>query len=229
MKTAEESARLAKAMVEIGAACGRRVSALITNMDLPLGQAVGNALEVEEALAVLQGEGPEDLKEVCLALAAEMIALSHELPAEEARQKVEEALESGAAYEKMKEWIAAQGGDLAAFLEERKKRCGEYVVCAPADGFIASMDAQKIGISAMLLGAGRARKEDAIDPAAGLILLKKTGDKVQKNEPIAKLFSATVKDFGPAEQCYLEGLEFTDQKPALLPLILRKIGVEADG
>ena len=229
MKTAEESARLAKAMVEIGAACGRRVSALITNMDLPLGQAVGNALEVEEALAVLQGEGPEDLKEVCLALAAEMIALSHELPAEEARQKVEKALERGAAYKKMNEWIAAQGGDLDAFAREREKGCAEYTVCAPADGYIARMDAQKIGISAMLLGAGRARKEDLIDPAAGLILLKKTGDGVQKGEPIAKLFSATVKDFGQAEKCYLEGLEWADQKPTLLPLILRKIGVESDG
>lgn len=224
MKTPEDAAVLAKAMVEIGTACGRRMAALITNMDLPLGAAIGNALEVEEAIAVLKGEGPEDLKEVCIALAAQMLSLCRNWNLAQAEAKVKEALQSGAAYEKFEEWIAAQGGDLNAFLQQRKLPCRSHSIIAKESGYITAMDAERIGVAAMLLGAGRAKKEDPIDYAAGIRLLKKTGEQVQKGEPIAALFTATAESFDAAEQCFFNALTIGDQPPRMLPLVLDRIG-----
>ena len=221
MKTAEDSIRLAEEMVRIGTACGRRVSALITNMDLPLGQVIGNAAEVEEAIAVLKGKGPADLREVCLALASEMLSLCNGWSAEEAMEKATAALDSGIAYQKFEEWITAQGGDLAAFGAERAVKT--YTVCAPESGYIQQMDAERIGIAAMLLGAGRATKEDTIDFAAGITMLKKTGDAVEQGEPIATLYTATAA-FEAAETQYLGALKIGAEKPALQPLVLKKIG-----
>lgn len=221
MKTTEDSIRLAEEMVRIGTACGRRVSALITNMDLPLGYAVGNALEVEEAVAVLQGKGPADLREVCLALAGEMLALCNGWNAEEAMEKATAALDSGIAYRKFEEWIKAQGGDLAAFGEERMVK--SHVICAPQSGFIRKMDAEKIGIAAMLLGAGRATKEDTIDFSAGIMMHKKNGDAVEQGEPIATLYTSTAS-FEAAEKQYLNAIEIGVKEPTLQPLVLKKIG-----
>lgn len=224
MKTAEDAKILAKAMVGIGTACGRKMAALITNMDLPLGSAIGNALEVEEAIAVLKGDGPEDLKEVCIALASQMLSLCRNWSLEQAEMKVKEALQSGVAYAKFEEWIAAQGGDLNAFLQQRKNPCRSHRVLAKESGYITAMDAEQIGIAAMLLGAGRAKKEDAIDYVAGIRLLKKTGEQVQKGEPIAELFTASAENFDGAEQCFLSALTIGNQPPKRLPLILDRIG-----
>ncbi|MBR2013747.1 MAG: pyrimidine-nucleoside phosphorylase [Clostridia bacterium] len=224
MKTAEDAKILAEAMVEIGTACGRNMAALITNMDLPLGSAIGNALEVEEAIAVLKGQGPEDLKEVCVALASQMLSLCRNWSLEQAEMKVKEALQSGAAYAKFEEWIAAQGGDINAFLQQRKNPCRSHRVLAKESGYITAMDAEQIGIAAMLLGAGRAKKEDAIDYAAGIRLLKKTGEQVQKGEPIAELFTASAESFDGAERCFLNSLTIGEQPPKMLPLILDRIG-----
>ncbi|MBQ7090689.1 MAG: thymidine phosphorylase, partial [Clostridia bacterium] len=129
MKTAEDSIQLAEEMVRIGTACGRRVSALITNMDLPLGQAIGNAAEVEEAIAVLRGKGPADLREVCLALASEMLILCRGWSKQEAMEKATAALDSGLAYQKFEEWITAQGGDLERFWQERDRPIPCRLVC----------------------------------------------------------------------------------------------------
>lgn len=224
MKTAEDAAILAKAMVEIGSACGRNMAALITNMDLPLGSAIGNALEVEEAIAVLKGEGPEDLKAVCIALASQMLSLCQGWSVEDAKSKVQEALENGSAYAKFEEWIAAQGGDLPKFLEQRTHPCRIHKVVAQEDGYIEAMDAEQIGIAAMLLGAGRAKKEDTIDYDAGIRLMKKTGDAVQKGDLLAEFYTASVKDFDNAEQCFIKALTIGAQPPRLLPLILDRIG-----
>ncbi len=224
MKTAEEAAILAKAMVDIGTACGRKMAALITNMDLPLGSAIGNALEVEEAIAVLKGQGPEDLKEVCIALAAQMLSLCRNWNLEQAETKVKEALQSGSAYTKFEEWIAAQGGDLNTFLQQRKNPCRSHRVVAKESGYIIAMDAEKIGIAAMLLGAGRAKKEDTIDYSAGIRLLKKTGDAVQEGEPLAELFTTSAREFAQAEQCFLSALTIGNQPPKRLPLLLDRIG-----
>ncbi len=224
MKTAEDAKILAKAMVGIGTACGRKMAALITNMDLPLGSAIGNALEVEEAIAVLKGEGPQDLKEVCVALASQMLSLCQNWSLTQAEEKVKKALQSGAAYAKFEEWIAAQGGDLNEFLQQRKARCRSHCIAAKERGYITAMDAEQIGIAAMLLGAGRAKKEDAIDYTAGIRLLKKTGDAVQKGESIAELVTSSAEGFEAAEQCFLNGLTIGEQPPRLLPLILDRIG-----
>ncbi len=224
MKTPEAAAELAAEMVEIGSACGRKVSALITNMDLPLGLAVGNALEVEEALEVLAGEGPSDLREVCLALSSEMLTLCNGWSPEKAKKAAEDALQNGKALAKMKEWIAAQGGDLTAFSEGRKKTVASYEILSPEEGYIVQMDAEKIGLSAMLLGAGRASKEDQIDFDAGLKILKKTGDRVEKGETLAVLYTGTDRDFRAAEDCYLSALKWGAERPEPQPLIYRRIG-----
>lgn len=224
MKTPEAAAELAKEMVAIGSSCGRKVSALITNMDLPLGLAVGNALEVEEAMEVLAGEGPADLREVCLALASEMLVLCKDYSEAEARALAEKALQSGKALAKFKEWIAAQGGNLEDFIQTRKKEVASYEVLADQNGYICEMDAEKIGLAAMLLGAGRASKEDVIDFDAGLKILKKTGDKIQAGEPIAVLYTATARDFKTAEQCYRSALTIGEERPMEQPLVYRKIG-----
>ena len=224
MKTPEAAAELAEEMVNIGTNCGRNVAALITNMDLPLGLAVGNALEVEEALEVLRGKGPEDLKTVCLALAVEMLTLCKGLSSDEAMKQAKDALQTGKALAKMQEWIAAQGGDLEAFEQGRKKEVSSYEVLAPEGGYIQKMDAEKIGLAAMLLGAGRASKEDAIDYDAGLKILKKTGDAVATGEPVAVLYTGTGRDFKTAEERYLSALTVGAEKPSEQPLIYRRIG-----
>ncbi|MBQ6823900.1 MAG: thymidine phosphorylase [Clostridia bacterium] len=225
MKDADSAAALAAEMVSIGTACGRNVAALITNMDLPLGLAIGNALEVEEAMEVLQGRGPADLREVCLALAAEMLTLCHGWSSEEALRKATDALEIGKAYAKMQEWITAQGGDLAAFAEGRKKEVSSHTVAAPESGYITHMNAEMIGHAAMLLGAGRATKADVIDFDAGILLLKKTGDPVAAGDPIALLYGN--RGFEAAETCYLQAITVGTEKPAEQPLIYRRMGAEA--
>ncbi len=225
MKTPEEAAALAQEMVRIGRSCGRRMAAFITNMDRPLGNAIGNALEVQEALAVLQGQGPGDLKEVCLALAAEMLALCHGWSGQEALQKATDALADGRALAKMKEWITCQGGDLYSF---EIKHANPPVTCkdllAPADGYIRAMNAEKIGIAAMLLGAGRATKADSIDYDAGIVLEKKTGDRVQKGAVIARLYATDPQKLDGAQKAFMEAVEIGQQPPRVLPMIHQKIG-----
>ena len=225
MKTKEDAAALAKEMVAIGRANGRNMAALITDMDRPLGQKIGNALEVEEAIAVLKGEGPEDLKEVACALAAEMLSLCHGWSREEAAAKVEDSLASGKAYRQFENWIHAQGGDLAAFLEMRAaKDWEEREILAPQSGYIAKMDAERIGIAAMLLGAGRGKKEDALDYEAGICLYKKTGEKIEKGAPLARLYAKDASKFEAAERSFLEAISVKEKCLTSVPAILDRIG-----
>ena len=210
LKTTAEARTLADTMVNIGSALGRNVRALITDMDTPLGSAIGNALEVREAVDVLKGGGPADLKEVCLALAGNMLELAG-IPAENAGK----ALESGAAYRKFCEWIAAQGGDPEAPLPEAKNVTG---VNAPASGFITHTDTERIGVAASLLGAGRLIAGDPVDHAAGIVMLAKTGDRVTAGQPIARLY--TNGDHAEAENAFLSAVEIGDVPPAPRPLIL---------
>lgn len=227
MKTPEEAETLAKEMVAIGTACGRRVCALITDMDRPLGNAIGNALEVEEALEVLSGKGPEDLREVCLSLASEMLSLCNGWSREQARKEAETALQCGKAFSKFEEWIKRQGGNLYTFKEARAaKSVASWEVLAPQSGYLAEMDAEKIGISAMLLGAGRATKTDVIDYDAGILLMNKTGDYVEKGAVIARLFATDPSRFENAEKAFLDALTFGESPAEPRPLIFGKIGGE---
>ncbi len=222
MKTPEDARKLAQAMVDIGERCGRRCVAVLTSMDAPLGNAIGNALEVKEALSVLKGEAGGDLKEVCLTLAAEMIALVREISVEEARRLAEEVLQSGAAFEKMKQWIAAQGGD-TRYLDDPTlfpAAAHRLDVVANDGGVITAMNAEEIGMTAVMLGAGRAAKADSIDPAAGVILHKKTGDSVTKGDLLATLYTERAETLEAAKARYLDALKIENAAVQPLPLIM---------
>ena len=220
MKTREDGEALARQMVDIAAACGRQAAALVTNMDMPLGSAVGNAIEVMEAVEILQGGGDRRLRRLCEALATEMLCLCQGWSPEEAAARVTEAVDSGAAFEQLCRWIAAQGGD-AAYLRDlsRFPAAPAYEVCAPADGYIAAMDAERIGIVGVALGAGRATKEDVIDFAAGIRLLKKTGDAVAAGEPIALLYTNRAEAVESATAAYLDALTISATAPEAQELI----------
>ncbi|MBO4839373.1 MAG: pyrimidine-nucleoside phosphorylase [Lachnospiraceae bacterium] len=226
MKTVPDAVELAQKMVTIGRACGRNMSALITDMSEPLGFAIGNAMEVQEALAVLRGEEIEDLKEVCLALAGEMLSLSLQMTPEEGRKLAEETLASGAAYKKMKQWVAAQGGDERYIREPERFPAAAYSreILAKEEGYIAAMDTEAIGRAACQLGAGRKTKADVIDMAAGIRLCKKLGDHVEKGDVLAVLYTEREETLYEAVRLYKQALTFSPdpvKKPPLVHRIIR--------
>ncbi len=228
MKNEEDAAALARAMVDIGTECGRNVSAVLTNMDIPLGCGIGNALEVEEAMEVLRGEGPADLRTVSVVLASHMVSLSLGITVEEAKSRVEDALDSGRALNTFRRWITAQGGDGAVCDDPSVMKRSSIIreVRAPRDGYITHMNTEKIGEAAVVLGAGRTQKEDDIDPAAGLRILKKTGDFVQAGDVLAYLHTESEKSFREGESRYLDAIEFGENAPETMPLISRVIRAE---
>lgn len=221
MKTPADGEALARAMVEIGQSCGRKVRALVTNMDLPLGYAIGNALEVAEAVEILHGRGCPALRELCLALAANLYALSFSVPVDAALDLATAALDSGRALAKFREWIAAQGGDPACADDPAALGTATFsaVVKAPRTGYLAHMDAERIGRVAMLLGAGRAEKADNIDPLAGIQLAAHTGDSVEAGAVLATLYTADAAKIEAAQAAFLSAVTFSDDKPAGQPLI----------
>ena len=221
MKTPEDAEALATEMVKIGKMCGRNTRAVITNMNRPLGNNIGNALEVQEAIDVLKNSGPEDLREVCLALATEIVASTKGISREEAEILTNDALTSGKAYNKFIEWVKAQGATQNEL--SFKKADYSYDVISETDGYIVSSDAEKIGISAVILGAGREKKEDTIDMSAGIILNKKTGDKVTKGDTIATLYSCNKNSFEGAKKQFLDALEFSENEPIKEPLIYKVV------
>ncbi len=225
MKTVEEAEELSKKMVDIGDACGRKVAALITDMNTPLGKNIGNALEVKEAIEVLNGNGPKDLREVCMALASNIISLSENLPLEEAEKEVRRVLSDGTALLKLCEMVKMQGGSVAqiADTELLPKARFSHDVLSPDDGFISFMDAEKIGSSSVILGAGRVNKGDPIDCTAGIILEKKTGEDVKKGELLATLFSNDEAKFEDSEKLFLSAFRFSGKKPQPVPLIYKTV------
>src|SRR5512138_3541880 len=187
MKTREDARALARALAAIGRGMGKKVSALLTRMDEPLGRAVGNALEVVETIELLRGGGPADLREVTVELTAEMLVLGGAAPDRSAaRAKVEGAIADGRGLAKLEEIVAAQGGDAATIRDPARlpRAPRTYEVPAPAAGLVAAIDAEAIGLAAVALGAGRARVEDRVDPAVGLVVRKRLGDRVERGEPL---------------------------------------------
>lgn len=194
MKTEEDARELAHAMVGIGNSTGRKTMAIISDMSQPLGFAIGNALEVKEAIETLQGKGPEDLTELCLVLGSQMVVVGGKAETlEEARGMLEEVIANGKALEVMKQFIEAQGGNPAVVDDMDLLPQAKFVTEVPSeqDGYISFMEADEIGTAAMVLGAGRATKESEIDLAVGIVLNKKVGDRVEKGESIATIYSNT--------------------------------------
>lgn len=192
MKTVEEAEELAHAMVKIGNRVGRKTIAILSDMSQPLGYAVGNALEVKEAIDVLKGHGPEDVKELCLTLGSQMVLLSGKAQSiEEARKKLEEVLNNGKALETFKAFVASQGGDPSITEHPDLLPQAKYKVDVPAQeaGYIKKIIANEIGVAAMLLGAGRETKDSEIDLSVGIVLNKKVGDHVEKGESLATIHS----------------------------------------
>ncbi|EME3522460.1 pyrimidine-nucleoside phosphorylase [Enterococcus faecium] len=192
MKNIEDARRLAKTMTNIGKLANRETVAVISDMSEPLGEAIGNSLEVVEAIETLQGNGPEDLVEMCYALGSQMVVLAGKAKTiDEARTLLQEALESGKALAKFKEMIQNQGGDPTIVEKPERILTARYTMELPAkqSGVVSKIVANELGIAAMMLGAGRKTKEDDIDHAVGLKLHKKIGDTVTKGEPLLTIYS----------------------------------------
>jgi pyrimidine-nucleoside phosphorylase len=197
------------------------MAAIITDMNTPLGKNIGNSLEVIEAIEILKGKGAEDLKFVACALAAEIVALSKNINTEEASELVENAISDGSAFNKLKEWVVAQGGngDWIENPDNFPKAQFKEDIIAENDCYISSMNAEEIGISSVILGAGREKKDDTIDMTAGIILNKKTGDKIKKGDIIATLYTNSGNTIKSAKEKFLSAIEFSGEKPEEIPLI----------
>lgn len=225
MKTEEEAIALASYMVEIGKRAGKKTAALITDMSVPLGNAIGNTLEVKEALEVLQGKGPSDLTELCYALSVAILEETYGKSQKECEKMVTEVVSSGKAYAAFRDVVIAQGGD-ASYLEEPNRfpvAKYEFVVRAEQDGYICSMNTEEYGRASVLLGAGRNTKEDKIEATAGIRVLKKTGDFVRCGEEIAVLYASDQSLFSEAAAAVSSSLRYSAIKPPERMLIRRKI------
>lgn len=225
MKTPEDAEALAREMVRIGNNCGRKTSAVISNMDRPLGYNIGNALEVKEALEILNNRGAEDLREVCISLASQIVALSKAISFDEARSLAEESLTSGKALAKFKEWIGTQGGN-TAWIDDPTlfpEATASYEVKSPKNGYIEKTDAETIGIASVVLGAGRETKDDIIDMSAGIILHKKNGDYVNEGDTLATLYTCDETTLPSAEEKFLSAYVISDTMPKEEKLIYKII------
>jgi pyrimidine-nucleoside phosphorylase len=226
MKTVEDARLLARTMIGIGAEMGRKVTALLTDMDQPLGRAVGNALEIVEAVEMLRGRAPADYTEVTLALTAEMLVLGGKAASvAEARQRVQKAAADGTAVIKLKEIVAAQGGDPRAIddygLLPRARSTTDVV--APRDGFVTAIDTEGVGLAAVALGAGRARVDSIIDPAVGFTLLRKVGEPVKKGEPVVRVHYNDPAPVQEVQERLLAAYQFGAQAPAPRPLVVERL------
>ena len=227
MKTYEDAKLLAEKMTAIGQRADRKTVALITNMDIPLGRAVGNALEVKEAVKILKNEQKDELYEVSVALAAHMLSLVNSKDIYECEKVVRLAIENGSALEKLKEAVGAQGGDIS-YIDDTSKFidasvCIEYK--AEKSGYINKIDAQKIGRASVLLGAGREKKDDVIDFGAGIYLCKKTGDEVREGDTVARLYTNKNEYADSALAVIKEAFDYSQKKPYIGKTVLGTVGI----
>ena len=226
MSTVEEAEKLAHLMVSIGKLVGRECVAIITDMNQPLGLAVGNALEVREAIELLSGKIPagDPLYEVCMLLGVHMMRLSKLADTEvQAREKLESALNSGAGLQKLREMVAAEGGDASYIdlnrIDELCKVKTKLNVYPPRSGYISSMNAERIGTAAQILGAGRATKEECIDPAVGLVMKKRLGDFVRTDEPLCVMYINDDSKLNSALEMFHSAFTYSERKPDYRPMV----------
>ena len=221
MKDEESAALLAETMVNIGKKCGRNMAAVITNMDIPLGTNVGNALEIKEVIDILNNQGDKQLRELCLVLSATILSISYDWSYEAAYKKAEQSLNDGSAYKKFIEFVKAQGGNVDFNTLPNAKKSLE--IKAEKDGFIQSVDSRIVGESAVLLGAGREKKTDIIDYGAGIVLYKKTCDKVNIRDTIAILYAENNERLKNGKKLFNTSYVIGDEKPESKPLIYKTI------
>lgn len=225
MKTVEDAEALATAMVRIGNNVGRNTMAIISDMSQPLGNAIGNALEVKEAIDTLSGNGPEDLTELCLLLGSQMVVVGGKADTlDEARKMLEDVIADGSALEIFKQFIEWQGGNgqIVAKPDLLPQAKYSFEIEAPRSGYVTYMEADEIGTAAMLLGAGRATKESEIDLAVGIVLNKKVGDAVEQGESLAT-FYANSEDISDAKNLFLANFTISDDKVEAPPLVYKVI------
>lgn len=215
MKTTDDALKLAKEMVTIGEGAGRKTVALITDMDIPLGNAIGNSLEVIEAIETLKGKGPADLTNICIELAANMLFVSQNGSFEQCETMAKDALASGKALEKFKDMVRVQGGDINCCNDYNifGKAKYSFEVTSTQNGYISHMNTESLGIASVILGAGRETKESSIDFEAGIILTSKTGDYVEKGDTIATLYTNDESKISKANEMFLNALQYCDNKP----------------
>ncbi|MDI9497874.1 MAG: thymidine phosphorylase [Bacillota bacterium] len=225
MKSLDDAIRLAETMVAIGTRAGRPTAALVTDMDTPLGHDIGNSLEVAEAIRCLRGGGPCDLETVSLELAAGMLELAGHGEHSACLAEAHEALRDGRALAKLGDLILAQGGDPAVVDDPGLLPAApaRHEVTAGRSGYLAGMDAEGIGTASVLLGAGRRRLGDRIEPGAGIRLLLKTGAKVRRGDTLAVLCAEDGADFAEAEKRFLSALRWSDSPPPTRPLIQARV------
>ena len=222
MKTPETAKELAQEMVDIGKHLGRETIGVISDMDQPLGYAIGNSLEVIEAIELLKGNGPKDLLELTLTIGSNMLLCAKMAESEEeARRMLMESIENGKGLEKLKDFVKAQGGDISPIDDYSKFPQAKYVekVTSPVDGYITKIHAEAFGLIAMELGAGRATKESEIDLAVGIVLNKKRGEKVNKGDVLAYIHSNSEEKIEKARKSILENIVIEDNYDLNIPLI----------
>jgi len=231
MKSEKDAAFLAELMVETGERMGKQVVALITDMDQPLGNMIGNSLEVVEVVEILRGQGPEDLRQLCLELASWMLHLGGVCnTVAEGKKRSEKLIASGRAFDKFRQMVELQGGDPRTIDDpERLPRAQHSMsVSSPRDGYLASLQCEQIGTACVILGGGRERKEDSVDPTVGVVLHKKVGDAVSSNEPMATIYYNSEARASHARLLVEESYRISDspvhEKRPLIHRVIRKPG-----
>lgn len=225
MKTVEDARLLGESMTKIGRSHGRRVCALITDMDVPLGYAVGNSMEVNEAVTVLRGGGPDDLRELCITICAVLHSMCTGEDEKASRIKAMNILENGEAYRVFLQWINAQGGDVSVFDGDGLLPVSSFVIPVRSafDGYISGTDCEGIGYASLLLGAGRRAPGDPVDHSTGIMLVKKVGDKVCTGDVIAEVYAADEYDGKAAEVKLCESIRISNEPPEHSPLVLGRV------
>jgi pyrimidine-nucleoside phosphorylase len=226
MKTEPDSVHLAELMVETGERMGKKMVALITDMDQPLGLKVGNALEVEECIAVMKGGGPADLREVSVELAAWMLYLGDRTPTvDQGRQLASELISNQSALNKFREIVTQQGGDPGVIDDPQRLPRAQYQtpLPSPSSGFVASIQCEQVGIASLVLGGGREKIEDVIDPAVGLVLHKKVGDRIRQGEPLCTIHYNSATRLGEAQVLLRQAYRLAENPPAIKRALIHRV------